>query len=100
MSKTIVISPNCPKSLKRRYRRTPSAHKIAQDLGVNVSYVYDALTKGREPANREIARLLGFNPLRFGDRRTRHMRWCDRLTGQQKHKIIFDAFHHGYEDED
>ncbi len=98
MSKTIVISSKCPRSLKRRYQRLKSAHRVAEELGVNVSHVYDALTQGKEPANREIAIKLGFNVMRFGDHRTRHMRAWDRLSGQQKHKIIFDWFHHAYDD--
>lgn len=97
MSKPIHLSSECPAKLKRLYRRWHSAHKIAAQLDVNVSYVHAALTQGICPANPQIAKQLGFDGkhLRLGDERQKHIRWFKhQLSPQQRNKLIFDWYHY------
>ena len=54
--------------LLRRYRHLKSWHKVAGVLGVNVSYVFQYVKYGIEPANDQIAACLGIR------RKKRHAR--------------------------
>ncbi len=65
---------NIPPKLARIYQRLGSYHKTAEEIGVNVRYVYDLLAQGKEPPDRtarlrDIRRRLGLPRYRIPQRR-------------------------------
>lgn len=103
MARRVFLHPNAPERLKRLYRALRSMHKIAAQLGVNVSYVHDLLRHGIEPTNPRIRTkiFLDVHPLskmQLGDRRSAHLRWFMRMTPAQRNQWILFCYH--YKDKD
>ncbi len=90
--KKVRFSPDCPLSLRRAFGRAGSYQALADERGVNVSYVYRALHDGICPSNPDIAQRLGFKDqrVRLGDERRKHIRWWKHvLSPQHRNQLIF-----------
>jgi hypothetical protein len=46
------IHPNTPPKLVKKFQKAGSFHKLADEIEVNVKYVYELITQEREPTDR------------------------------------------------
>jgi len=99
--KTHLIHPKTPRKLKSAYRKAGyKYHRLAQEIGVNVKYLYALIHYGQEPSN-EAIRLKLFLPRRPRKPRTPsqprpplpeyEQRWR-RLTKEQRDQFKKSLF--------
>ena len=97
------IHPNTPPKLVKIFKRAGSYHKTADEIEVNVSYVYELITKGKEPndttpALREIRHRLGLRKYKPRNRPKpppvpEHIRWWRRVGKPVRDTIIEKLYH-------
>lgn len=92
------IHPNAPARLVKRFYKAGSFHKLADELKVNVRWVYELLTNGSEPTDRtakgrDIRKRL-YLPARKRRPRTEpqprpdHLKWWQQLGAQARDLLI------------
>jgi len=86
---TPYIHPNTPPKLAAKFKKAKSYHVLAEQIGVNVRYVFELLTDGKEPNDttpglREIRRKMFLSARRKNRQRAKpkpkqelpaHRRW-------------------------
>jgi len=96
------IHPNTPPKLAARFKKAKSYHVLAEQIGVNVRYVFELLTDGKEPNDttpklREIRRKMFLSARRKNRKAHRakpkpmpaHRRWWD---DQDKENLIRELY--------
>ena len=93
-----VTTPGIPPKLQEQFEQAGSYHKLADRLEINVSYVYNLLKKGIEPADttprlRKIRRALHLpshkrRPARHKQPAPDHMLWWRRLGKGRQDQLI------------
>jgi len=97
------IHPNTPPKLAARFRKAKSYHVLAEQIGVNVRYVFELLTDGKEPNDttpklREIRRKMFLSARRKNRQRAKpkpkpaHRRWWKELGPTGQDSIILQTY--------
>ena len=95
----LYIHPNTPPRLVKAYKRAGSYHKLADEIGVNVRFVYELITDGKEPndttpALREIRHRLGLKrrkpraPKPKPPPAPKHLIWWNNIGKEMRHLIV------------
>jgi len=92
------IDPNTLPSLVKKFRKAGSYHKLAEEIEVNVSYIFDLITAGREPNDstprlREIRHRLGLRKYKPRNRpkpkpAPKHLIWWNNIGKEMRHAIV------------
>jgi len=94
------IHPNTPPQLVKKFRKAGSFHKLADEIEVNVKYVYKLITAGEEPTDRtpkgrEIRHRLGLKrrkprgaPRPKPEPAPKHLIWWNNISKEMRHAIV------------
>ena len=100
----LKIHPNTPPKLVKKFRKCGSFHKLADEIGVNVRYVHELITEGKEPTDRtarsrEIRHRLALRKYKPKDRpkpppAPKHLQWWNNIGKQMRHTIVERLYKH------
>jgi len=92
------IHPNTPPRLVKKFRKAGSYHKLADEIEVNVSYVFDLIAYGKEPNDttpklREIRHRLGLRKYKPRNKpkptpAPKHLIWWNNQGKDKRHAIV------------
>lgn len=93
-----IIHPATPRKLKTEFKRAGyKYHRLAKARGINVKYIHDLITKGKEPSNPNIRQKL-FLPKKprapYGSKKmtyvepTEEIKWWRALPKDRRHEYI------------
>ena len=96
----IKIHPSTPPKLVKKFRRAGSFHKLADEIKVNVKYVHELITEGKEPTDRtelgrEIRHRLGLrkhkpraSPRPKPPAAPKFLQWWNNIGKEMRHTIV------------
>jgi hypothetical protein len=91
------IHPNTPPKLVKKFKKAGSFHKLADEINVNVKYIHELITEGKEPNDttptlREVRHRLYLRKYKPRNRpkppAPKHLIWWNNIGKEMRHFIV------------